>query len=59
MNLTRQTNVGCELGFDGEAISFELAHFTRIAFENFDAASGAACVAAAAVKNVDTGIFDN
>jgi hypothetical protein len=38
---------------------FELAHFAGIAFEDFDAAGGAAGVAAAAVKDVDAGVFNS
>jgi hypothetical protein len=56
-NLARKTNVGREFSFDGETISFEFSHFTGLTFENFDAARRAARVSAAAVKNVDTGIF--
>jgi hypothetical protein len=58
MNLARQASVGRELGFDREAIAFEVLHFTGFAFEDFDAARGAASVAAAAVKNVYSGVFN-
>jgi hypothetical protein len=44
--------------FHGEAVSFELAHFTRLTFENLNATSGAARVAAAAVKYVDARVFE-
>jgi hypothetical protein len=53
-----RTNVGRELRFHGEAVSFELAHFTGLTFENLNATSGAARVAAAAVQDVDACVFD-
>ena len=40
----------------GSGVS-QVLHFTRIAFEDFDAASSAARVAAATVKDVDTRVF--
>src|SRR5690349_22120364 len=57
-NLTRQPDVWFEFGLHREAIAFEFAHFARVAFEQLDAAGGAASVAAAAVKNIDAGVFD-
>jgi hypothetical protein len=57
-DLARQANVGPEFRFHGEAVSFELTHFTGLTFENLNATSGAARVAAAAVQDVYTTIFD-
>jgi hypothetical protein len=57
-DLARQANVGPKLRFHGEAVSFELTHFTGLTFENLNATSGAARVAAAAVQNVDACVFD-
>jgi hypothetical protein len=59
VNLAGQTNVRGEFCFDGETVSFEFAHFAGVAFEEFDATGRAASVAAAAVKNIDAGVFDN
>ena len=56
-NLTRESNVRRELGFNSEAIAFEISHFTRLAFQDLDTTSGATRIAAATVKNVDTGVF--
>jgi hypothetical protein len=57
-NLTREANVRGKFGFDSEAIAFEFAHRAGIAFQDFDAAGRATSVAAAAVKNIDTGVFE-
>ena len=57
-NLARKSDVGRELRFHREAVSFELTHFTRLTLEDLDAAGGAARVAAAAVKYVDAGVFE-
>jgi hypothetical protein len=59
VNLARESNVWRELGFNSEAIAFEVSHFTGLAFEKLDAASGATSIAAAAVKDVDTGVFES
>jgi hypothetical protein len=56
-NLARESNVWREFGFNSEAIAFEVAHFAWLAFQDLDAASGATSIAAAAVKNVDAGVF--
>jgi hypothetical protein len=57
-NLARESNVRRELGFHREAIAFEFSHFAGLTFEELDAASRATSVTAAAVKNVDTGVFE-
>jgi hypothetical protein len=57
-NLARESNVRRELGFSSQAIAFEVPHFTGLAFEDLDPASGATSITAAAVKNVDTGVFE-
>jgi hypothetical protein len=57
-DLARESNIRRELGFHRKAITFEVHHFARFAFEHLDAASSATSIAATAVKNVDTGIFE-
>jgi hypothetical protein len=57
-NLARESSIRRKLGFNSEAIAFEVSHFAGLAFEQLDAASGATSIAAAAVKDVDTGVFE-
>ena len=59
VDLARETSVWRELGFHRESIAFELTHFTRVALEKFNAASCATSVAAAAVQDVDAGVFND
>ena len=56
-DLAGQTHVRRKLGFDRKSIPFELSHFTRFAFQNLDATSGATSVPTATVKNIDTRVF--
>jgi hypothetical protein len=58
-NLAREAHVIREFSLHREAITFELAHFTGIARQNFNPAGGAACVATTTVENVDSGVFDH
>src|SRR6185312_6417937 len=57
-NLAGKPHVRRELGFQRQTVTLKFSHLTRIAFEQFNPASGAASVAAAAMKNVDSGIFN-
>ena len=57
MNLARQAHVRREFGFNREPITLEFTHFLRFAFKNLNPASGATSIAAAAVQNIDAGIF--
>src|SRR5688572_11008076 len=56
-NLAREAHVRSEFRLDREAIAFEFAHRPGIAFKHFDAARRATRISAAAVKNIDTGVF--
>src|SRR6185503_1697244 len=58
-NLAREAHVIREFSLHGEAITFELAHFTGIARENFNTAGSATSVATTAMENVDSGILDH
>ena len=44
--------------FHRQTIPLEFAHFAGIACEHFDSTGGAAGVAAAAMEDVDAGIFN-
>jgi hypothetical protein len=56
-NLARETHVRREFRLDRKTIAFELAHWPRIAFENFNPARRTTRVPTTAVKNIDTGVF--
>lgn len=58
MDLAGQAHVRRQFGFNRESIALEFSHFAGFAVENLDAASGATGIAAAAVKNIDTSIFE-
>src|SRR5215470_17661281 len=57
-NLTREPHVISQFRFDRQPVSFQLTHSTRIALEDFDTASRATSIAAAAVQNVDPCVFN-
>ena len=56
-NLARKTNIGRELSFYSETVSFEFSHFTRVTLVYFDPARRAARVPAARVQHIDPGIL--
>jgi hypothetical protein len=58
VNLARQTSVRRELSFHSETVALEFLHFTGFALKDLNAARGATRVAAAAVKNVNSGVFN-
>jgi hypothetical protein len=59
MNLAGETNVVREFSFHREPVALDFAHLARIAIQDLNAASCATGVATTAMKNIDTGIFDD
>jgi len=55
-DLTRKANIWREIFFSGEAVALGVAHRVERAFDDFDAAGRAFCVAAAAVENVNSSV---
>jgi hypothetical protein len=58
VNLTREARVRCQFLLYRESITFEFAHLPRIAFKNLNAAGSATRIPAAAVKDIDSRVFD-
>jgi len=58
VNLARQARVRSQFLLYRKAIAFEFAHLARIAFENLNTAGSATRIAATAVKNIDSRVFD-
>jgi len=58
-NLAGEAHVISQFSLHSETIALEFAHFTGLASENFNTASGAASVATTAMQDVDSGILNH